>query len=112
MKKKKEEVEIMDVVVFDTETDLGEPEPNVVFAGKEWRTDEGGKLKLLPMREAPTFINTATGRLSLPPSDVQTAAPFWSEHADFLLRNFPAPSKAVAGVFYKKPTKKELSHAE
>lgn len=106
MSKKKPEIEFI-----ETEVELTPPEPNVVFAGREWRTDaETGKLKLLPSRYAPEFINTATGRLDLPPSDVQTAGAFWTEHADYLIRHFPATNRKIAGVFYKRPTKKEITN--
>jgi hypothetical protein len=96
---KKEKVEFI-----EEEVELAPPAPNVVFAGREWRTDEEtGKQKLLPSRFAPEKVNTATGAIHLPPSDVQTGGAFYSEHADFLIKSFPAPKGRVAGVFYKQP---------
>ena len=104
--KKKEEKEVLEV----EKAEVAEPEPNVAFAGREWRIDpETGKEKLIPSRFAPEKVNTATATLKLPDSEVQVSAGakgFYSEHGDYLKRNFPAPKGKVAGVFYKEPKAK------
>lgn len=97
MAKKKEDTEFI-----ETEVEFTPPPPNVVFAGREWRTDEEtGKQKLMPSRYAPEKVNTAQKTLHLPPSEIQTTGAFYTEHAAYLISNFPAPSGKVAGVFYK-----------
>ena len=107
MKKKEEKTE--EKVIFDTETVIGEPAPNVAFAGRRFKTDEHGKMKLQPMTEAPEKINTATETLYLAPSAVQVEAGaygFYSEHAAYLKEHFKDPNGKVEGVFYKEPKKK------
>lgn len=92
------------------ETQETAQEPNVAFAGREWRMDEAsGEMRLQRMREAPERVNTQEGTIHLPKSGEQIkagASGFYSEQAQFLLTHFRAPKKPVAGLFYKAPKPK------
>src|SRR5688572_27643788 len=61
-------------------------EPNVIFVGKKEVNQDGKRVEVV--REAPKFINTPSGRISLPDSDTQQKG-FYHPKANFLKAHFP-----------------------